>query len=728
MRPRPTAADTNRAMPSPNGFEPLYRTIERVASLEGQFAGRDAGVCAQHEETDHRCPRARGARAGMCRDRVRAACGRPGRQPPGGAGGPGGLGVTLPSSVVETPDGSRSGSPTSCTACAASPPPASSKARSARPSRSAGRRNAAGGRRGPDAADRCPPDRLRRGDRELTTAEGSSAGSGVWRMHWDAATGAIDAATKIYDSTAADDRVFGLTLTETGDVVFSSKRTDNIRRIASPGGDHVPARRGPRHDDRLQPQRGGDVARRARLDRLPGRRGRPDPHRRQHRRRRRRRRPRPPRRSWRSPPTRSTSASTPARATRVSSTRCCPTPRPTASARRPTPDGFTNVTGLGVRADGGVYVAQDATGSLTPSVEGLGMADLFVRPYGAADLPVVRFTVRPRVAATKQGPWAFAFAAAANATGTTRFECRLDDGRALRLHRAEHLGRRATRPSTSSTRAGAAWRSATTTTRPTPPRPVGPDRRVGLCRSSRRPGRDDAQRLGDTKAVGGAFRLRFRRTVTDPSQLHLRASTASTPCPAARRRTTRVSRWATTRSRSSARTPRATRAPATWSVTAVPTPPKPKPVTGPNNGDPPATPLSPPTPGPVTVPVTPVAPRLGIGVPCVEVSPSPRCRPLRCGAARRSSLPRPGQARYDEVPRCAAASGGRRAARVVETLGYARVARAAAHTTRIALTRGQRSRVRAGRLRLAVAYGTCRTQVGDWRYLTNATTREGTNR
>jgi hypothetical protein len=45
------------------------------------------------------------------------------------------------------------------------------------------------------------------------------------------------------------------------------------------------------------------------------------------------------------------------------------------------------------------------------------------------------------------------------------------------------------------------------------------------------------------------------------------------------------------------------------------------------------------------------------------------------------------------------------------------------HTTRVALTRGQRRLVRSGTTRLAVAYGTCRTQVGDWQWVTSSSTK-----
>jgi hypothetical protein len=66
--------------------------------------------------------------------------------------------------------------------------------------------------------------------------------------------------------------------------------------------------------------------------------------------------------------------------------------------------------------------------------------------------------------------------------------------------------------------------------------------------------------------------------------------------------------------------------------------------------------------------------------------------------------------------------------RLVETLGYARVrAAGATYTTRMPLTRSQRGKLRAGDLRLAVAYGTCRTVVGQWAWLTT-NSREGRTR
>lgn len=640
----------------------------------------------------------------------------------------GGLGLTLPSSVVETPDGSiwvsdelygvcrvtASGLVESAF-CAPEPMEPADGAPLAvveDPTRPTVARQIAF-----DAATD-----------NFYAAEGSSAGSGVWRMHWDAATGAIDTATKIYDSTAGDDRVFGLTLTETGDVVFSSKRTENIRRIASPAAITSPLDAG--HVTTIGFSLNAEATSLAALGstvyladggvltRIDG----------------------------------STGVAVPVGGQSAATTIMALAADPlhqrlyagTSNAslvdtvlsyteadgfgEAPYADGFTNVTGLGVRADGGVYVAQDATGSLTPSVEGLGMADLFVRPYGAADLPVVRFTVRPRVA-TKQGPWAFAFVAAANATGTTRFECRLDDGEPSdctapntwaagdttidQLDEGRHsLAVRATNDAADA--AAPEW---------------GPTAEWVFAVDRTPPGVTIDNGLAETKAVGGAFRLRFSADGDGPlSYTCALDGLDAMPCSPPKDYTGLAmgDHTITVVGTDAAGNESA---PATWSVTAVPTPPKPKPVTGPNNGDPRATPLSPSTPGPVTVPVTPVAPRLEIGVPCVEVSPSRAA--ARFSMQGRAAIIRfraPGQAQYAKFT-LRRASGGHRAARVVETLGYARVARAAvAHTTRIALTRGQRTRVRAGGLRLAVAYGTCRTRVGDWRYLTNATTREGTNR
>jgi hypothetical protein len=64
----------------------------------------------------------------------------------------------------------------------------------------------------------------------------------------------------------------------------------------------------------------------------------------------------------------------------------------------------------------------------------------------------------------------------------------------------------------------------------------------------------------------------------------------------------------------------------------------------------------------------------------------------------------------------------------VETLGYAAVRAAGSrHAIRISLTEGQRRAVRAGRVSLAIAYGTCRTLVGQWEWL-QTTNQKGSQR
>ncbi len=62
--------------------------------------------------------------------------------------------------------------------------------------------------------------------------EGSSAAGGVWRMHWNATTHAIDGGVRI--AFYAGDRVLGVALAPDGSVDFSTKRDGLISRIADP--------------------------------------------------------------------------------------------------------------------------------------------------------------------------------------------------------------------------------------------------------------------------------------------------------------------------------------------------------------------------------------------------------------------------------------------------------------------------------------------------------------
>src|SRR5919112_137930 len=99
-------------------------------------------------------------------------------------------------------------------------------------------------------------------------AEGSSGGSGVWRMHWNSEKRAIDAATKIYEDNT-DQRIMGLALAPGGAVDFAAKRNSEVRRIknAATASIGVVARE-PRRQD--LPGRGWPAQRHRRARRTPG--------------------------------------------------------------------------------------------------------------------------------------------------------------------------------------------------------------------------------------------------------------------------------------------------------------------------------------------------------------------------------------------------------------------------------------------------------------------------
>jgi hypothetical protein len=113
-------------------------------------------------------------------------------------------------------------------------------------------------------------------------------------------------------------------------------------------------------------------------------------------------------------------------------------------------------------------------------------------------------------------------------------------------------------------------------------------------------------------------------------------------------------------------------------------------------------------------------PRLEIGTACMEVSAVRAKARLRLEG--RTAIVRfraPAAARYASVT-LRRASGRRRGA-LVGALASAPIARAAAtRTARIVLTRDQLRLVRSGAARLAIAYGTCRSQTGEWQWVANA--------
>jgi len=399
-------------------------------------------------------------------------------------------------------------------------------------------------------------------------------------------------------------------------------------------------------------------------------------------------------------------------------------------AAAPYTGGYTFVTGLGVGPYGALYIAQDPNAALTPSVESAGVADVFVKHYGAANLPVVEFTDRPQVVQNR-GPWSFAFDAAANGIeGTTRFECRLDDEapydcsdaglgtgsttidevaegvHSLKVRATNHPYPGDGEPDTTEWGPTAEWVFALDTTKPVVTIDNTPE---------------------EATAVGGAFRLRFSADGSGPVTYTCDLDGhGAVPCSTGKRYTLALGEHVLavvgTDAGGNASDP------VTFVVTALPPPPAPvdppakaAPAAGAGTDAPAAAP-------PVVVPATARVPRLEIGVPCVEVSPARAAARFRIDG--RNALIRfraPDEARYAKFTLRRSASE-RSGATIVEALAYAKVARAGAtHTTRVALTRGQRRLVRSGRMRLAVAYGTCRTQVGRWEWIRTATaTREGT--
>ena len=140
----------------------------------------------------------------------------------------------------------------------------------------------------------------------------------------------------------------------------------------------------------------------------------------------------------------------------------------------------------------------------------------------------------------------------------------------------------------------------------------------------------------------------------------------------------------------------------------------------------PAVTIDPPSPAPATAganapaAVVPAAaqarvPRIEIGTACMEVSAARAS--ARFSLRGRNAIVRfraPAAARYAKFT-LRKAAGGRRRGAVVATLASVNVA--GTGTARIALTGGQRRLIRSGATRLAVAYGTCRSPLGEWQWV-----------
>jgi hypothetical protein len=537
-------------------------------------------------------------------------------------------------------------------------------------------------------------------------AEGTSGGSGVWRMHWNAATGRIDAdsVTKIYDSFT---RVQGLALTPTGDLVFSDKETSAIYRLLDPA---TTPRLGPNAGFSIA---GGSsslavlggtvyIADGGSLTELT--------------------------------PT-GTGVATPVAGqpvpvegvdTGIAAVAADPV-RGVVYAGTATPEltdavlsfkdgvmspaaydrGFTNITAMTVGPAGGLYVVQDPNGALSPGTDPTGQAELYLKAYGPLVAPEAVLKRWPRAATQDTRP-TFLFDALYG-TDTTRFECRFDTELVdcpggeftPAADLAEGLHRFSVRATNVPEATDADWgrsasyafrvdHTAPTVTIDEPSAHTAPGGKLRLFFSADEAGVAFTCQVDDKPAAGCDAPRDFTLAEGDHT-ITVRATDDALNAGA----------------------------PVTWNVTTTPALPAPPatPAT-PAKAAPPAVATTT-TAAPIAVTPQPRVPRIEIGVACEEVSA--RRASARLSLSGRSAIVRfraPAAARYAKFTMRKRTGG-----RVVETLAYAKVARAGAtHTTRIALTRGQRRLVRSGANRLAVAYGTCRTQVGQWQWIPTSTT------
>ncbi len=534
-------------------------------------------------------------------------------------------------------------------------------------------------------------------------AEGTSARSGVWRMHWNPVTKTIDDADQLY-AAPGDNRVFGLALSPQGDVDFSSKRDTLIRRIPSPHTAEAP----------LVPEIVGasqaegasslthlgqaiviaDGGALTKID-APG-------------------------------PLGGTAVSIPVAgspaADEAVSAVAADTVRGVVYAGTSTgaltdkvlmatadgflPDtydeGYANVTALGMGTGGALLIAHDPSAALSPGVDTPNLAELFSRPLGELSRPQVTFTRTPQPVQRDSAPADVVFTWVARAGAT--FECTVDGGAPFACgdtwSPAESLFEGAHELKVRADHGGwgpmATWHFEIDQTAPevsidagTPREAVGGALRVGFTSDTQNARFECSLDEGDFRECSPAKDL--AGLALGPHTFAVRATD-----PAGN-----------------------TSEPVSFGFTSVPVPVRPwapVPVVG-----------SVPAPKP-SQRVAGKTAKQAVLVPCAEVSPSRDEALFRLVGTRASvRFDAPRRARYAKFT-LRRAAGRRASAAIVETLGYRRVRSSAGDTTTtLALTRAQRRSLRAGRTGIAIAYGTCRTQVGLWQWLQN-TNQEGSQR
>ena len=542
----------------------------------------------------------------------------------------------------------------------------------------------------------------------LYVAEGSSKSSGIWRMHVDDVTDQITSAEKIFST--GTNRIFGLAVTPAGDLIFSEKGDTVIRKLSAPAtgrfllpttvgtamgngavslaqlkdtvyiadenaaGDAVLTKIGP----------GGGPA--TEVTSLPAK----------------------------TAPTALVADNVNDRLYIGTNNRSLVDPVLVLSGDtvEPYSGDYTFVVGMGVDSNGDLYIADDPpTGA--GAIEAVEQSRLFMEPLHKINLPRVELTERPEPA-QQSGDLHFAFASRPT---VTTYECQLD-GEAVPCGPAEG-GPGGTYDAT------VAEGNHTFAVRALEGADAGPLTSWSFS-VDRTPPHVSIDNDPTEHAVGGAIRMRFSAgefNVFFECRLDGGEWAECSP-PVDLRGLAFGTHVFEVRGTDVAGNPSE---PVSVPFQAVPQPPPPAPPAPPAAPAPPAVPATPAAPaaGNAATPRRPT-PRIEIGTACIVFSPSRARGSYRIARGRvvvRFTPPRGAGFATFTLRRAAS----RRRAKVIRTLRRVRLPHAGAQRRTFRLTRSERSTLRRGRARIAVAYGSCASQVGRWRWL-QTTSKNGSHR
>ena len=544
----------------------------------------------------------------------------------------------------------------------------------------------------------------------LYVAEGTSSGSGIWRMHLSPVDHGIDGAVKIFESTRIT-RIEGLALTASGDVVFSDKETSAIRRLDSPAtlegagtfAENVgfSINKGVRSLTVLGQvvylADGGTVTSLAPRGSglavpIPGQ---------------------------QIDPGFSALAADPVRGAVYAGTATLGLTDAVFSISGDvfsagTYDrGFTNITAMAVGPAGALYIVQDPNGALSPSTDPTGQAELYRRDFGPLVTPDARLISKPD-AAQQSGVVTFTFDAL-NGTDDTHFECTLD-GTAVDCPTTGRATGAYTQPTADELAEGVHTFTVRAANEPAPTTTDWGPTVTYAFRVDRTAPTVTIDAPSSHTAPGAKLRLFF--SADEPGVGFTCQVDDGAPAPCDPPRDLALAPGEHTIAVRATDAAQNTGPVATWDVTALAPAPA-APASTPTTPAPPPAAVVVPQPAPVAVAPQPRVPQIASGVPCAAVSAT-------SGAARMHLSGRKAVVRFRAPARARYAKLTLRHASVIETLAYARIVRAGAtHVVHVSLTRRERLLVRTGRARLAIAFGTCRTRVGRSHTIPNAVEPEG---